>query len=331
MSLEHESAVSLNDAFGGDGSTVTQDTGIGNQDAQADAGTDDAPVDDAPVDDAATAQPDVQGDTDVVQASDEVVPAAAPVPVPPAAPAHVPLDPRYLEMQAQAQKPVTDFFRFLNENAQKQAADRQVQAQRQQAQLRLQQLDAMRPKAPDPNTATAQELIEYAGKNAEYAAARSRMEVMEEMRQSLGAELEQKLAPLKELQAKAMQDEANRNEQYVTSSVQQFVADPRYPFMKSPVVQNAFLRHWWASNEAAGSVLDPQAAMRDFVAVQRAFSAPAQVKARTDQQNLDANRRAIQQKNGAPAVPKATSSQGGARNANARPGEVKAPDWLSGR
>lgn len=329
MSMEHESAVSLNDAFGGDGSTVTQDTGLGNQDAASN----DAPVDDAPVDDGAIIDPEPQGDVDVVQAQDEVVPATQPVPVPPPAPTHLPIDPRYLEMQAEAQKPVTEFFRFLNENAQKQAAAKVQQEQQQQANFRLQQLEAMRPKRPDPATATPEELIDYAGKNAEYAANRARMQVMEEMRQTLGAELEQKLAPLKALQEKAMQDEAARNEHFVSESVRQIASDPRYPFMKNPVVEQAFLRHWWATNEAnGGDPVSPQVALNDFIAVQRAFSVPAPVKARTDQQNLDANRRAIQQKNGAPAIPKATSSQSGARNSNtARPGEVKAPDWLSGR
>lgn len=316
---DESEGVSGNDMFGGGSDPAPADDTSADTADQVDAAAEEAPADDL-----------TQGDAENVPIQEPLAdaPMAAAPPAPVAPP---PMDPRVLDAIQQANAPSTKFFEMLNQNMARQEQQRQTQAQKQQADFRLQQIEAMRPKMPDPATATAQELLDYAGKNAEYASARTEMQVMEKVRQMMSQELEQKLAPLQEIQAKAMQDEAARNEAYVSNSVEQFARDPRYPFMANPVIQQAYLRHWWATNEAnGGNVVAPEVALKDFIAVQRAFSAPAQVKARTDQQNLDANRRAVQQKNGAPAVPRATSAQSG-KQGNGKAGEVKAPDWLSGR
>lgn len=182
------------------------------------------------------------------------------------------------------------------------AQARQAQQAAAQAQARLAAREASRPRMPDPQIATPQEMFTWAQQNASYEAQIAREDATAAFQERMTA-LEQNIQnQQRAYEQQRMAAQAAEYDRHLQSTVERFASDPRFPFLKDPDVQSAFLANWWSANEMLkdkGQVADPAAVLQSMVnAAKKMVAVSATSGARAAAQATDAARRDAQTKRG---------------------------------
>ena len=292
----------INDAFGG--GTISVDTGAGDdwQNGQVEEPTTEA------------AEPQAE-------ASSEPEPESKPEPSEPAAEAPAQAAPSPSSVQAtpppepppwfeQTMAPIQRYFQeqaALIKAGMQRKAQMDAVAQRQaENQARLQAREASKPLPPNPATATVADLNDYANNLARWHATAAREDAEFGLRSEIQM-LQSKMDELNEYNRRtALEAQSRANEQYITSSLEAFANDARFPFMKTDHGKDLFLGQWWAMNNAAGKMLSAGEAMSKFMSMIAAVNSPQTSAAttRAAQEALDQKRREEQAKLGVPPSPK---------------------------
>lgn len=181
-------------------------------------------------------------------------------------------------------------------------AQRQAAADAAAKQQRMAARDAARPRMPDPQTATPEAMFQWSQVAAAYEAQLAREDATEAFTSRI-AGLEQQLQAHQHAFAQQqMQAQAAEYDRMLNQTVDRFAADPRFPFLKDPDVQTAFLANWWSANEMMkdkGQMADPAAVLQSMVnAAKKMVSVSATSGARAAAQATDAARRDAQGKRG---------------------------------
>jgi hypothetical protein len=181
---------------------------------------------------------------------------------------------------------------------------RQAQAAQAAKQAAMQAREAARPRMPDPQTATPQEMFEWSRANAAYEAQIAREDATSAFTERLSA-MEQTIQRQQQaIEQARLQEQAQQYDQYLNQTVAGLAADARYPFMRDKDVQVAFLQHWWSMNESArsqgsGQLADPHAVLQSMMnAAKKMVAVSATTGARAAAQASDAAKRDAQSKRG---------------------------------
>lgn len=213
----------------------------------------------------------------------------------------------FQRMNQEQQAPIIEFFKRAQAAAEEAKAARAAQAEQAKRQAELKRKfeirEAMRPRAPDPSTATAEMLSKYAYDLAMYESRIAKEDAIDEVRMEVEALRAENAKIVEQLQNSALEEQSERNLSFIKSTISSYASDSRFPFMKSENGQKAFLETWYAMNNAAGKTVDPSEAMKRLVSYSAMLNSGPDA-AREAAKRMDANRRDEQGKLGAPAAPK---------------------------